>query len=435
MNRDVSRALVQRSFSVVSGIAVTFSVPFFLSAEQQGYFYAFASVLAIQVFFELGLGQVLLYKFSSLAPNVNDIERSANLDSSSQLLYVSRRIYIILSALFFVFGSIAGCIFFSRSHHLGIEWMPQWILLVFFTSINLAQSVKFVFLESHGGVANVATFRLKLNLVSSIAFLVILSTGGGLWSAIVIPGINSIASTLWIHGSGKSIIYREHRNLNASTSIQDFRHIWRQEIFPLQWRMSLSWLSGYFIFQLITPITFTRFGPVVAGQLGFAVSAMNSILFVAVTFTTAISPRLSALFHHGDIHQFNSLFDQSFRRSSLAAFLLTQLFVFLVFSLSIFHVGFSSRFLPWHSLFIYSASVITSAVVYCWAVYLRSQAVEPLVRQSAITALVMAPVLWAFSSVSLEAMLAAMLFVTFGSSIAVWYVYSGNRKSLLIGSP
>ena len=434
MQKEVFAALVQRSFSVISGIAMTFSIPLFLSPEQQGYYYTFASVLAIQIFFELGLGQVLLYKFSSLAPNKKDSARLKNFDSSARLLYVSRRVYLVLSALFFVSCSIAGCIFFSRSHHVGIEWMPQWILLVFFTSINLAQSVKFVFLESHGGVANVAKYRLKLNLISSLLFLLALSVGGGLWSVIVIPAINSVASALWIYTSSKSSAYREHRVVKRLTSSKDLLNVWRREIFPLQWRMSISWLSGYFIFQLLTPIAFNRFGPVVAGQLGFVVSAMNSILVVATTFSTAISPRLSSLFHGGQINHFNSLFDQSLKRSVLATVVLTQAFVLLVFSLSVFRVDLANRFLAWEPLFIYSVSVVISAVVYCWALYLRSQAIEPLVWQSAITAIVMTPMLWAFSSFSLEAMLAAMLLVTFWSSIAVWRIYQSNRKSLLLAS-
>lgn len=36
----------------------------------------------------------------------------------------------------------------------------------------------------------------------------------------------------------------------------DFRVSWKTEIWPLQWRIALSWLSGYFIFQLFTPILF-----------------------------------------------------------------------------------------------------------------------------------------------------------------------------------
>jgi hypothetical protein len=103
-----------------------------------------------------------------------------------------------------------------------------------------------------------------------------------------------------------------------------------------------------------------------------------------------------------------------------------------VYLLSVFQVGISSRFLEWQTLLLYSFSVIVYAVVYCWAIYLRSQAIEPLVLQSMATAVVMVPLIWAFSYVSLGAMLGAMLLVSFGSSIAVWRIYVKNRMQLKV---
>jgi hypothetical protein len=432
MHKDISRSLVQRLFTVITGIASTFAVPFFLSADQQGYYYTFASVLAIQVFFELGLSQVLLYKFSSFAIAGPDL--AAPIDSLKilKLLYASRKIYILISLLFFLAASATGYTFFSHSSNSLVEWRPQWFLLVFVTSINLLQSVKLVFLESQGSIADVATLRLKINFYSTSLLLGILACGGGLWAVSVVPSVNTIASTWWLYRSPKSLAYRKNRNLDIVFTLKDIGQIWRQEIFPLQWRMSLSWLSGYFIFQLITPITFNRFGPVVAGQLGFAISAMNSILFVATTFTTAIAPRLSSLFHSGKIHEFNAMFDISLKRSCAAIILLSQLFVLMVYLLSAFQISISSRFLEWQTLLLYSFSVVVSAVVYCWAIYLRSQAIEPLVMQSMATAVVMVPLIWAFSYVSLGAMLGAMLFVSIGSAIAVWRIYVKNRLQLKV---
>jgi hypothetical protein len=431
MNKDVSRSIVQRSVGLASGVATTLAVPFFLSPEQQGYFYTFASVLSIQVFFELGLGQALLYKFSSYAPVGPHLLVPGKSLELQSLLYSSRRIYIMITILFCLVASVVGLIFFSHSGQPSGQWRPQWLFLVFVTSINLMQSIKLVFLESHGRVADVATLRLKVCFFSSILFFVVLALGGGLWAATVVPTLNAVASSWWIYGSSQALVYRQNRNLNVSPKLSDMSRLWSQEIFPLQWRTSLSWLSGYFIFQLITPITFSRFGPVVAGQLGFAISAMNSILFVATTFTTAIAPRLSSLFHAGMIREYNLLFDRSLARSVSAIILLSALFVFSVYSLSAIHVGVASRFLSWKLLLLYSLTVVVSAIAYCWAIYLRSQSIEPLAVQSIVTAAVMAPSIWAFSYASLRAMLIAMLLVTFASSVAVWRIYSLNRRGLV----
>jgi hypothetical protein len=136
------------------------------------------------------------------------------------------------------------------------------------------------------------------------------------------------------------------------------------------------------------------------------------------------------LFHSQRVEESNLLFDTSFRRSAIAVSALSQLFVLALYALSIFNEPFAKRFLSWDLAFLYSLSVILSAIVYCWAIYLRSQAIEPLVLQSAITALVMAPVLWLASSVSVGSMLGGMLIVSLFSSVSVWRVYSVNRANL-----
>jgi hypothetical protein len=431
MNKDVSRSIIQRSVGLASGVATTLAVPFFLSPEQQGYFYTFSSVLAIQVFFELGLGQVLLYKFSSYAAAGPDLLIPGKSLELQSLLYTSRRIYIVITLLFCLVASVVGLIFFSHSGQPSGEWRPQWLFLVFVTSINLMQSIKLVFLESHGRVADVATLRLKSNILSTVLLFAILLLRGGLWAVTVVPSVNAIATTWWIYISSKSVAYRQHRKLEALVSLREMRKIWMQDIFPLQWRMSLSWLSGYFIFQLITPIAFSRFGPVVAGQLGFAITAMNSILLVATTFTTATAPRLSSLFHSGRIRDYNLLFDRSLLISLSAVVILSALFVLTIYSVSLMNAEFASRFLSWKLLFLYSLTVVVSAMAFCLSIYLRSQAIEPLVLPSILAAAIMAPSIWAFSYVSLSAMLIAMLFVTFVSAFAVWRIYSLNRRRLV----
>jgi hypothetical protein len=430
MHKDVSRSLFQRSWSIVGGLLTTFSVPVFLTANQQGYFYTFSSVIAIQIFFELGLSQVLLYKFASIVSPAGENPPKQDRQRLTSLLYVARRFYIVISLLFFFAALIGGYLFLSTFSVTGVEWRPIWFCLVLATSINLAQSIKLVFLESQGFVADVATLRLKTGLGSTVIFLVVLALGAGLWAAVVVPSVNALVTSLWIYKSRKALSYRHSRILDSKISARKILQTWRVEIFPLQWRTSISWISGYFIFQLITPIAFNRFGPEVAGHLGFAISAMNSILFVSTTFTSSVSPRLSTLFHSFRIEEFNLLFDASFRRSVIAVLALSQLFVLALYMLSIFNEPFANRFLSWDLALLYSPSVILSAIVYCWAIYLRSQAIEPLVIQSAITALVMAPVLWLASSVSVGYMLGGMLIVSLFSSVSVWKIYSVNRAAL-----
>ncbi len=60
LDPDVFHTLVYRSWSIVAGGATVLLVPACLSSFEQGYYYTFASLLSLQIFFELGMNQVIL---------------------------------------------------------------------------------------------------------------------------------------------------------------------------------------------------------------------------------------------------------------------------------------------------------------------------------------------------------------------------------------
>ena len=183
MSRAVSRTLLFRSWALCSGAIVTLSVPFFLSSEEQGYYFAFTSLLAIQIFFELGLGQVLIYKFAASNTKSTHIKDT----KTNELLFVSRKIYLVLSFLFFSITAIIGIWFFSQRPSQEIYWLWPWLILVASTAWNLAQSVKLAYLEATGKYSAVSSLRLKANIAGSILFLVMCFSGAKLWISIAIP--------------------------------------------------------------------------------------------------------------------------------------------------------------------------------------------------------------------------------------------------------
>ena len=74
---------------------------------------------------------------------------------------------------------------------------------------------------------------------------------------------------------------------------------WRREILPFQWRISVSWMSGYFIFQLFTPMLFTNQGAVAANAnrgktaIKAAVVATNANLMVTENPSTRVVAALA----------------------------------------------------------------------------------------------------------------------------------------------
>jgi len=50
---------------------------------------------------------------------------------------------------------------------------------------------------------------------------------------------------------------------------------WMSEVWPFQWKIGLSMLSGFLIFRAFSPLILIEKGPVLAGQFGLTFSVMN----------------------------------------------------------------------------------------------------------------------------------------------------------------
>ena len=432
LDKSVSRTLLLRAWNVVAGLFTVVLVPFFLTAEEQGFYFSFSSLISIQIFFELGLGQVLLYKFSSMHQKVL-IDKSFSLESLVNLLYASRLLYRLLAFLFFIITLSSGYLFFSSINVNSVSWRVPWFFLVFASSINLVQSVKFTYLEAIGDMAHVSVARVRTSVVSAFAFFAVLICGGALWAACVIPSVNAILMSFWLYAHRHSSGYKKVRR-SQLISKSEILSMWKIEILPMQWRISLSWLSGYFIFQLYNPIALSHFGPVQAGRLGYTVTIISALSFVASTFTSALSPKLAALYAAGKIAEFNKAFYRSLLYSIPSLALLTSAVPFGIFLLNFLNLGYSAKLLSLGDSLLYSLGAFFSGLVFLLSVHLRSQQKEPLLVLSVVTSLMMLPALLLGSAYSISAMLSLALVVIFMSFVWALLIFSFNRRQLLLSA-
>jgi O-antigen/teichoic acid export membrane protein len=91
---------------------------------------------------------------------------------------------------------------------------------------------------------------------------------------------------------------------------------WKHEIWPFQWRIAVSWMSGYFIFDLINPVAFYFCGPVDAGRLGMSLQLVRMITNVSLTWSYTKAPRYGILIASRAWQELDALW----RRSTLQTF-------------------------------------------------------------------------------------------------------------------
>lgn len=118
IDKAIIYTIMGRLVQGVSGIIAVYFVANYLSSSEQGYYYTFGSILALQVFFELGLSNIITQftskVFSKLElKNNRIIGDEENLSYLSSILQLSLKWFIVTSILLFIFLSIVGSVFFS----------------------------------------------------------------------------------------------------------------------------------------------------------------------------------------------------------------------------------------------------------------------------------------------------------------------------------
>lgn len=82
----------------------------------------------------------------------------------------------------------------------------------------------------------------------------------------------------------------------------------KKEIFPFQWKIAISWLSSYFIFQLLNPVLFAYKGPVVAGQMGITLTIFGGLSAISMTWITTKVPAFSMLVAKKEYNELDKIF-------------------------------------------------------------------------------------------------------------------------------
>ena len=388
----VLNTLLFRFWSILAGGISIVLISVFLSPTQQGFYYTFASILALQVFFELGLNQVIIQLVSHDVAHLTILDDgkvsgdAARIHRLNGLVSLLRRWYAFAALLFVVLVGGAGWMFFvAKGGDLLVEqWGAAWVVLVLFTSINLFLSPRLTVIEGTGQVGAVARLRLMQSMVGYGFMWTLLILGMGLWAAIALPVVCAIATSLWLRRRGGMF------NQPPTGKILDFEPIsWRRDVFPLQWRIAISWACGYVIFSLFTPIVFASHGSVEAGRLGMAMTVFGAITSLGLSWINAKAPNFTMHIARGESTALNRLFKAVALRSIAATAMPSFVIVTLVALGMYYDIKLANRIVSAGTLFWIACAATANTAIYAAAVYMRAHREEPMLPVSLVSALLM----------------------------------------------
>lgn len=386
MNSAIAYSSGSRVIGGFAGVTSVFFITTFLTGVEQGFYYTFGSVLALQVFFELGLTGIMT---QYVAHESSHLVLGGNWKYNGEQIYKSRlaslihfciKWYAIISVALVIFLLVVGNYYFKRYGNPPgeyVEWQTPWLIICIATGIKLFQ----------GPLTSIITGLGFIKEMSKISFWQQMITPVFTWIGFIfglklyVVGLGYIISTLvWF-----SIIYKMKLHsilINLWNEKITNRVSYIKEIFPYQWRIALSWISGYFIFQLFNPVLFATEGAVVAGQMGLTQQALTVISVFSMSWLNTKVPLYSSLIAMKEYKKLDNIFNITIKQMSSICFFLLLLFFLALQMLEYTHFSYqgtliSERFLETQYLVLMMIPVFCQQFISSWATYLRCHKAEP----------------------------------------------------------
>jgi hypothetical protein len=381
----ITRALVYtvlgRTWSVLAGPVSLLFVGHFLNKDEQGFYYTFWSVLGLWVFFDLGLSLIIVQFASHERAVLRFVDGRIEGDERARrrlasLFRLALRWYSWAGALMVALVLPAGLIFFIhyQQPHVHVNWIGPWVLLVLSTAANVIIAPLAAILEGSGKFQDMALMRLLQGITANVLLWVALLAGGALYSAVALNGTMALFSAIWI--------FRRHHRFFAgltpgSAGGDEIR--WRTEIWPFQWRFAMSWMAGYFTFQVFNPILFAAAGTRVAGQMGMTLMVTTAIWLFAQSWINTRAVDFGALVAARNFRALDRIFRRVAMQSTVVVLTLSTAVIIAVAVLRRLGHPLAERLLPPLPLFLLTLATVLNHIVSAEATYLRAFKREPFV--------------------------------------------------------
>ena len=380
----IDKAILLTSSSTIirafSGFILSILIAYSFTEEEQGLYFTFISITAIQLLFELGLGAVITQFVSHEMPycrlsTCNILEgNKKNLSRIASILRFCIRWYSISSILLFILLLSLGLLFFQNNIEptSTVIWKPQWICLSMAVSINLFFSFCIPFFQGIGLVEQMASTML-FSQTSSFIFVMISIIIG---LKLEIPTITLLSSLftliIILKTKGYFFIFKQLLKIQLTQTIN-----YKKEIFPLQAKTSISWASGYLLNYSFTPIIFATMGSISAGKFGLTLSIIKSISAFTLSWVSTKIPLWSGYIETRKINKLNSSFLFTIKSSTIVSMFITISFILFIYVLETFSFILTDRLLPLRLILIWSICIPITNLLDGMATKIRCYKKEP----------------------------------------------------------
>ena len=299
VNRAVAFLLLARGWQFASGIFTVILLTHCLNASERGIYQIFGSLIAMQMFVELGLPGIIVlmtsHEWSRLRIDAvgrveGDVVALGRLSSLHR--FVSR--WYAACAIVFLCGvSLDGYLAIGAEKP-QVDWLSPWLALVAVNAAALIYVPKLSILEGCQQVGTINFYRLLQAVTGTLVVWAALLAGTGLWALVA----SSVARWAWecyivqVRFRETFASLREHH--------EPLPTAWFREIRPLFWRMAIQTIGSYFSSYYFTRVVFNFQGEVEAGRFGMTWTILMTIQSASLSWVNTRSPEFGAMAARGE---------------------------------------------------------------------------------------------------------------------------------------
>lgn len=378
-------AIYYRFWVALAGFISIFFISKFLSQEEQGYFYVFNSLLALQIFIELGLTTAIIQLTSHEMAKLRWSSKHTLIGNPKAKKRLQSLMYFILLwfgllGLLLMITLIPGGLYYLK-HTLGQNYIDAqlenpWILSVIFSGLTLMTTPFLAFIEGTGKILEVGKIKFIQSIFSFTILFLTLRNELGLFSL----SLSLLASFL------VNLFFLYHKFKFFLLDIFTYKiHLpgmnWKKEIWSFQWRIAVSWISGFFAYQLYNPLLMATSGPVSAGKMGMSLQIISAINATSIVWISTKAPVFGKLIALDKKKELKEIFTSALTKSTILLFLLIIMFLSLIY----FYLGsysYIERIVSINLMALLCIACIANHIVSSMAIYLRAHKKEPFMTLS-----------------------------------------------------
>jgi len=355
-----------------------------LSSSELGFFFSFLSFGAFVRLADFGLASASLLMGGRLAG-------TGRLSELGSVAVRVRRWSLVSSTLATGTAGLLGWVIFSSTHARegpsAVSWRGPWAAYLIAVLVNEVTIAQISLREGGGRVTAMWRLRLLQEWISGAVCLGALYVGGGLWSLSLFAATRAASAIVGIAFTASS---GGERNEPAYPMRR-----WMKEVWPFQWKMGMSGLSGFLIFRAFTPIVMLEKGPVTAGEFGLAVALMNLLLTASSAWPLSQTAHYAAMMAARRFRELRGEFPRLLWLSSLLSASAAISAILVLQWARHFGLPFANHFPDLETTALLTAAAVVHHVVACIAMYLRAEGREPFLIPSVIGSIVTAAAIWA----------------------------------------